>query len=138
MDRTRLVGWRLACVLVFGLVVLAAVPAAGSPQDVVVDWQTHGQIDGDYSITDLYNAKRLMLTIDRERAAAFAALVDQKIEKDFLGITPQVDPTITPVPTIPASKLPLWTTLTALAAAMLLGAGLASAIYLRRHRQRAG
>ena len=134
MDRTRLVGWRLACVLALVIACVAAGGAAASPQDVVVDWQTHGQIDGNYSISDLYNAKRLMLRLDASRAGEFAALVDEKIEADFLGIVPKLDPSTDPIPSVPPADLPLWVTAMAVGALLLAAGGVGSAVYRRRHR----
>ena len=134
MDRTRLVGWRLACVLALVVACVAAGGAAASPQDVVVDWQTHGQIDGTYSISDLYNAKRLMLRLDASKAGEFGALVDEKIEADLVGIIPKLDPSTDPVPSVPPADLPVWVTATVVGALLLAAGGVASAVYRRRHR----
>lgn len=124
----------LACVLVIAALA-AATPAAASPQDVVADFGQDGQIDGDYSITDLHNAKRLMLRLNPARSPEFTVIVDEKINSEFLGIQPDRDPAVTPTPSIPSADAPAWIAATAIAAALFGLAGIAAAVYRRSRRQ---
>jgi hypothetical protein len=131
MNPWRWAGWRLVGV---GVALAAcAAPAVATPQDVIADWTPDGVIDGDYSITDLHDAKRFMAQTDPFNAGGFAVAVDERIDAIF-GIDPPRDPVVTPEPDIPDTDVPTWVLVGAAGAGLLVLGGAGAAIYRRARR----
>lgn len=117
------------------LVVAFAVPALGSPADVIADFDADGRIDGTYGIGDLRNAPLLQARLQPSSVPALEVAVDEKIAEILLGQPPSKEPTTTPAPELPEVAMPWWAILGAAGAGVLVVAGIASSVALRTRRR---
>ena len=154
-GKDGLATFALMIVVAFALV---SGPASATPNDVIVDYRADGAIDGTYSADELYDALTQWKQTGATNYGAFDSAISGKLDQLTLGVTPNDPPARppegqhqhnavipVPVPVVPPAASPLPTPppasvtsrpplvfigLTALAALLLL-AGVATALARR-------
>jgi len=81
-----------------------AVPALGTPQQVVEDYNLDGRIDGSYSVHDLRGA--LVLPASGSQYGSFADAVQAKLTEELAGSAPQESTAAVPQYGAPSTQPP--------------------------------
>lgn len=112
LHRGRLCALVLCC---FAAGLLAAAPALGAPEEVVVDYGDNGRLDQHHSVSDLRGA--LALFVDNPQYGSFADLVSAALDRELLGLqrpdqsdepaaAPDADEEAAPAPAAPRTPPP--------------------------------
>jgi hypothetical protein len=140
--------WRglvCAATLALGLCIGGSGVASASPSDVIADFSIDGAVDGQidkdpeidlrHSYNDLVYAKSLMAIQQPARYPEFVASDDLAIKRLLLGQEDPGSATPSGPPTVPVVDMPNWAIAVAIGAAVLLLAGILSALFLRTRRR---
>jgi len=133
MQRARRLRWRIAGVIVAALMLGLAATAMAGPEEVILDFNDDGFIQGDYPVGDLRNAPLLMQVLNPAQVGNLLRVANEKIAEKTLGIKPPLAAT-GPAESPPVGDLPMWFLAAAIGAGLLALSGAGSAIY-RRVRQ---
>ncbi len=135
----------LVCVATLVLLLAGCGEETGSPQDVIRDFDADGLVDGQvardkaidvtHTYSDLVHAKALMAAQNPGQYASFVAAVDVAIKQNLIGISPTQPPGNASPSKVPDINLPLWASIAAGGAGLLVLGGVGSAIYRRARRR---
>ncbi len=135
----------LVCVVAVALLMVGCAGESGSPQDVIIDFNADGFVDGQvdrdpeidvrHTLSDLARAKGLMAAQQPGLLANFIAAVDVAIKQNLFDISPTKPSEPTGQPNVQQVDMPTWAVVAAGGAGLLMLGGLGSAVYRRSRRR---